>query len=166
MNNGEIWKKIDKDWETTDTSECGDTLTEDEGGSPQAECDETLCPKHHEIYREEVAKAFRADALGGKEPTCDKCEKQIQTDHRVIELYLSRKQQKKIVYHGNCAVLVYSEMNPQRDNKIRADTAKEIFKEVLEQLELHQSHCDSCRQDNIEMSISIIENIKKKWGIE
>ena len=72
-----------------------------------------------------------ADALGGKEPICDRCKKQIQTNHnRVIELHSFKESHKKKVYHGDCAMLMYSEMNPRRDDKIRVDTAKKIFEEL------------------------------------
>ena len=44
----------------------------------------------------------------------------------------------------------------------RADVVKEVFREIIEATTYHKSHCEECRMDNVEMCISIMENIRKK----
>ena len=36
------------------------------------------------------------------------------------------------------------------------------FADAIEALRLHQSHCDECANDNIDMAIIILENMKKR----
>ena len=61
--NDEIWKKLKSECGTIDTSDCG-TL---EGEEDYVECDdEYICPKHKpqfEKYENDIANAFRADAI-------------------------------------------------------------------------------------------------------
>ena len=159
-SNDEIWKKIDKDWETTDTSECGDTLTEDKGGSPQAECDETLCPKHHEIYREEVAEAFRADERA-KFPLLSKADAWTHLGNKPIpkkqrEIYLEKKiraDQERIdkdKYKSEIAIAREINLPKMFENlisedEIRADERAKVIKERPQK----QSTIDNIREGEI-----------------
>ena len=106
------------------------------------------------------------EAQGGKEPTCAKCGKQIQTNHcRVVEL--KRLGQIDKVYHGDCAMLFFSELNPQRDDKIKAATVKEIFAE-LDNLHIVENWSTQ-KGKGIPLllkQIGAYRFVKKKYGID
>ena len=58
--NEEIWEKLKSERGTIDTSDCG-TLKGEEGYD---ECDdEYTCPNHRQQVEDDIANAFRADAL-------------------------------------------------------------------------------------------------------
>ena len=95
---------------------------------------------------------IRLAALGGKEPACDKCHKQIQTNHnRVVEIRSLQQSEKIKVYHGDCAVLVFAELYPQRDDKIRQAALDDIkpcikaFENLLNAIQEDAAETECCK---------------------
>ena len=52
------WEKLDKEYSVIDTSDCSNLGDEDEN----SECDESLCNKHRQMYRDAVATMIISEA--------------------------------------------------------------------------------------------------------
>lgn len=94
----------------------------------------------------------------GDNQKCLRCKEQIEKNHtRVIEINPTQAKNTELFkvigfYHGDCAVEHYSEMNPQRDNEIRAKTAKEIVERLIDM----KLSISSDSEDTIDNAVNLI----------
>ena len=140
------WEKLDKEYSVIDTSDCSNLGDEDEN----SECDESLCNKHRQMYRDAVATMIiseaRADQLRIDTYNRVQSLKQARADERsnmmelLDEVVIDLPEKNDETYENGINDLAVAfkvamkEKYPYEDmrKKVQTDTAKQIFKELDE----------------------------------
>ena len=143
------WKNLDKEYSVMDTSDCSNLGDEGEN----SECDESLCNKHRQMYRDAVATMIISEARADQK-AWDKAQEEEYTE---IAKRKARADTAKQIF-GELDEAVWEQIEPSR--------LEEFYEQFSNAKDLEASLKVATAFSIIGLDAEKYEALKKKYNIE